>query len=322
MLGLALLAAAAVGMAVLALFVGIGRNIESSASLRARLDALAPATAIEDAGAEATQEGRQPSPIARGLSRLISGQSFASSVATELARADLPLTVPEYLTLRVVSVCAGYLVILVLSRQPAVAVLGAVIGFFLPRLYLHRRQTKRVIEFQSQLVDVLALLVGALRSGYGMTIALDTVSKQMPSPSSVEFGRVVREIGLGVSSTQALLNLVRRIRSDDLDLIVTAINIQYEVGGNLASILETISGTVRERIRLQAQLRVLTAQPRLQRIILSGLPFALGLIMYLLNPEYLLPLFTPGLTLVIPIAALAFVVIGWVVMGKVSQINA
>ena len=322
MLGLALLAAAAVGMAVLALFVGIGRNIESSASLRARLDALAPAPAIEDAGAEATQEGRQPGPIARGLSRLISGQSFASSVATELARADLPLTVPEYLTLRVVIVCAGYLVILVLSRQPMVALLGAAIGFFLPRLYLHRKQTKRVIEFQSQLVDVLALLVGALRSGYGMTIALDTVSKQMPSPSSVEFGRVVREIGLGVSSTQALLNLVRRIRSDDLDLIVTAINIQYEVGGNLASILETISGTVRERIRLQAQLRVLTAQPRLQRIILSGLPFALGLIMYLLNPEYLLPLFTPGLTLVIPIAALALVVIGWVVMGKVSQINA
>jgi tight adherence protein B len=175
--------------------------------------------------------------------------------------------------------------------------------------------------FQDQLPDVLTLLVGSLRSGYGITIAMDTVAKQMPPPASEEFSRVVREVGLGMSSTQALQNLVRRIRSDDLDLVVTAIAIQYEVGGNLATILETISGTIRERIRLKGQLRVLTAQQSLQRIILTILPVAVAAVVYVIRPDYISALFTPGPTLLIPIAAVVLEVAGYIVMGKLGKVE-
>jgi tight adherence protein B len=318
---LAVVAAAGVGMAVMVLFIGVDRIIQSRASLRERLDALAPVEAIEDAAAEASLRDRQPTSIRGRLNRLISGQAFASSTATELARANLPLTFLEFVFLRIGSMLALFLVTMVLTQQLAIAVLAAIAGFYLPRLYVQRRQAKRHAAFQSQLVDVLSLLVGSLRSGYGMTIAMDNVSKQMPSPTSEEFGRVVREIGLGLPAMQALRNMVRRVPSPDLDLVVTAVIIQYEIGGNLAQILETISETIRERIRIERHVRVLTTQQRVQRVILTGLPPGLGFIMYLLNPEYIMGLFTPGPTLIIPIGAVVLMVLGYALMGKLSQLE-
>jgi len=150
---------------------------------------------------------------------------------------------------------------------------------------------------------------------------MDTVSKQMPAPASEEFGRVVREIGLGLTAPQALANLVRRVSSDDLDLVATAITIQYEVGGNLATILETITETIRERLRLKAQLRTLTIQNRMTRMILTALPLFLGVVIYVLNPSYMLGLFTPGITLIIPIGTAIMMVLGHFVMGKLSRID-
>jgi len=321
MLGLAVILAGGIALGVFLLFIGLGRIIESGESVQDRIDTLAPPPAIEYANVEPSQQDKKSSRLARLLNRLIPGQTLASRMATELARANVPLTVAEYLMMHIAAAIVLFLVTLAFLQQPVLALLSAIVGAFLPRVYLRRRQAKRLVAFQAQLVDVLALLVGALRSGYGMTIAMDTVAKQMPPPASEEFARVVREIGLGVPSTRALSNLARRVRSDDLDLIVTAISIQHEVGGNLAAILDTISDTIRARIRLEAQLRVLTAQQRIQRIILSVMPFALGVVIYLLNPEYMLGLFTPGPTLVIPIAAVTLIALGYVLMGKLGRIE-
>jgi tight adherence protein B len=318
---IAAIAAAGVGMAALVLFMGLGRIIQARASLMERLDILAPVPAIEDVAAGESQQIRQPRLVARIINRFVPTERFSSSTAAELARANLALTVPEYVLLRLASVLGAFLLTMAFSGQLMLGLTGAVVGFFLPRLYIQRRQEQRQKAFQGQLVDVLALLVGALRSGYGMTIAMDSVAQQMPSPSSEEFGRVVREIGLGVPGTQALQNLVRRIRSDDLDLVVTAIIIQYEVGGNLAEILDTISDTIRERIRLQQQLHVLTTQPRVQRAVLTGLPVVLAVIMYLLNPEYMRLAFQPGAGMIIFLAAGVLMAMGYVVMGKLSKID-
>jgi len=320
-LGLVLGVAVFIGLAVIAAFIGLGRIIEGKDSVKDRLDALTPLPAIEDAPAATEQQDKELHPLAGRLNRVISRQAFAASIATELARANLPLTVPEYILLNIASVCVLSLLVLALSRQLVLAVIGGVAGFALPGLYVRRKQSQRMVAFQDQLVDSLTLLMGSLRSGYGMTIAMDTVAKQMPPPTSEEFGRVVREIGLGVSTTQALANLVRRIRSDDLDLVVTAITIQHEIGGNLANILETITNTIRERIRLKGQLRALTAQQSLQRYVLTALPFALGGIIYVMNPRYMKTLFTPGFTLIIPIGAVVSITIGYVIMGKLSNIE-
>ncbi len=319
----AIAVAAAVGLGTIAFFIGLGRMIASrDPSIKDRLDLVSHLPAAEDVAAEASPQPQLPStPIFRVLNRILGGQAFASAIATDLARANLPLTVSEYVVLSLVSVGAMFLLTLALSRQIVIACIGGAIGWRLPGLYAKRLERKRLSAFQEQLPDVLTLLVGTLRSGYGMPSALSTVGKQMPAPASEEFDRVVREIGLGLPAVQALRNLVRRVRSDDLDLVVTAITIQHEVGGNLAVILETISDTIRERVRLKAQLRTLTVQHRLTRSILTALPFVLAVIIYFLNPEYMLALFTPGPTLIIPIASVAFIVIGWIALGRLSQIE-
>jgi len=318
---LAIVIAAIVGIGTILLFTGLGRLITDTPSVEERLEAFVPQAPPAAAVTDLVPLEKQRTPIGRALGRLAFGQGFEAAMAADLAQANLPLTVTEYMLWRAVSVGGLFALTYLLSRQLLIALLGGIVGYFLPQVYLHRRQAKRLNEFQLQLPDVLTLLVGALRSGYGLTIAMDTVGKQMPAPSSEEFRRVVTEIGLGVTISQALANLVRRIRSDDLDLVVTAITIQYEVGGNLAIILETITDTIRERIRLKEQLRVLTAQVRLQRIILTAMPFALGVVIYVLNPTYMMALFTPGPTLIIPAAAVVLMAIGYVVMGKMSNIE-
>ncbi len=323
MQGFALFVAVAAGLGTIMFFVGVGRMIASrDPSIKDRLDLVSHLPAAQDVTAEAGPQPQLPStPVFRLLNRILGGQAFASAIATDLARANLPLTVTEYVVLSFVCVGALFLLTLAMSRHIVVACIGGAIGWRLPGLYAKRLERKRLSAFQDQLPDVLTLLVGTLRSGYGMPSALSTVAKQMPAPASEEFDRVVREIGLGLPAVQALRNLVRRVQSDDLDLVVTAINIQHEVGGNLAVILETITDTIRERVRLKAQLRTLTVQHRLTRSILTALPFVLAVIIYFLNPVYMLALFTPGPTLLIPIASVAFIVTGWIAMGRLSNIE-
>lgn len=323
MVALALVVSVAISLAILAFFVGLGQVIaHRGESLRSRLDALAPLPSVPaEAARKGQPERRERAPLARLLPRLDIGQAFAASVTKELARANIPLTVSEYMLMNLGSGMLCFLLLLLVTRQPLFALPGIAMGLMLPRLYVRQKQTKRLHAFQDQLPDILTLLVGSLRSGYGLTIAMDNVAKQMPPPAAEEFSRVVREIGLGVSITQALSNLVQRVPSDDLDLVVTAIAIQHETGGNLAMILETITSTIRERVRLKGQLRVLTAQQSLQRYILTAMPFVLGVVIYMLNPQYMTALFTPGPTLVIPIGAVVCVVIGYMVMGKLSQIQ-
>jgi len=321
MTGLILATAALVSIAVILTFLGVGRMIAHTTSTKDRLDTLAPVQPPQKTSDSDAPQGKPGGLLTRGLTRFISGRSFAESLAVDLARANLRLTVAEYLVLRAVSAAAAFLLLLSLLPQPLLGLGAGIVGFLLPQFEVRRRQAKRLVAFQQQLPDVLTLMVGSLRSGYGMTIAMDTVSKQMPAPASEEFGRVVREIGLGLTAPQALANLVRRVSSDDLDLVATAITIQYEVGGNLATILETITETIRERLRLKAQLRTLTIQNRMTRMILTALPLFLGVVIYVLNPSYMLGLFTPGITLIIPIGTAIMMVLGHFVMGKLSRID-
>jgi tight adherence protein B len=328
---LTLVGAAVIAIATMLIFIGVGRLIQPQESLRDRIDALSAVPAPSDglapapaALSESTARGRLKGlaePYLKMLSQILSRRSFSASLATELARANMPLTASEYMLITLGSGLALFLLALILLHQVLFALIAALVGLFLPRAYVRRRQAKRLIAFQDQLPDVLTMLVGALRSGYGITIAMDMVAKQMPPPACDEFSRVVHEIGLGTSATQALANLVRRVHNDDLDLMVTAIAIQYEVGGNLATILETISGTIRERVRLKGQLRVLTAQQALQRNILTLMPVALAVLVYVLNPAYITSLLSPGPWVLIPIFAAVLVAAGYVVMGKLSQVE-
>jgi tight adherence protein B len=319
---LVVFAAVGVSMAVFALFTGLGRIIEArEPTIKDRLDILVAVPSMEDVDSSAPVRSRGLGGVISRLRRTVSGWALGSGAATELARADVPLTVSEYAVLSAASALAPFVIALLLSRLIPLACIAALIGSRLPVVYLRRRQRKRRQAFQDQLVDVLQLMVSTLRSGYGITAAMDAVAKQMPPPASDEFARVVHEVGLGTPRPQALANMERRVQSDDLELIVTAININAEVGGNLSTILDSISNTIRERVRIKRELRSLTTQPRLTRSLLTGLPVVLAIAIYVINPEYMGALFQPGPTLLIPLGSVVLVAAGWVVMGRLSHIE-
>jgi len=205
--------------------------------------------------------------------------------------------------------------------------IGALIGFFIPRFYVTGQQNKRLVRFNDQLADMLNLMVNGLRAGYSTMQAMEVVSKELPSPICDEFRRVVQEMQLGVNMEKALDNLLRRIPSDDLDLVITAINVQREAGGNLAEILDTISDTIRDRVRIKGEIRVLTTQVMYSGRFLSLLPIIVMGILYVLNPDYMMEFFKPVNNAVLPCVYIALgiaallIIAGYFTMNKLAEIE-
>lgn len=245
---------------------------------------------VDRENAEANKgKEKGPSALVQLSERLLTAQGVGAGMKQQLARADLRLTVTEYLALHVIGVLGLFsLTFLVLvPGQIVQAIIAGGIGFFIPRLYVSNKQSSRLKNFEKQLPDILGLWVNALRSGYSNMQSLEAISKEAPQPSAGEIRRVVQEQQLGIPQEQALDHLLERMPSEDLDLIVTAINVQREVGGNLAEILEIISHTIRERIKLKGEIGVLTAQGRITGYLISGLPIVLALFLLVINPNYM-----------------------------------
>jgi tight adherence protein B len=227
------------------------------------------------------------------IDKAIAKRPFAQKWRTQLARADLKLTVAEFAALHVVSVigffAAGYFVLF--RGDLVMSIVAGFVGFFFPRIYVSRATSKRLVRFENQLPDTLGLWVNALRSGFSVLQAMEAISRDAPEPTATEFKRVVQEVQLGIDVEDALEHLLSRVESDDLDLVVTAVNIQREVGGNLAEILDTISHTIRERVKLKGEIRVLTSQGRITGYLISGLPIAVALFLSAIQPGFMNPMF-------------------------------
>jgi tight adherence protein B len=194
-------------------------------------------------------------------------------------------------------------------------------GWFIPKIWLGRRQSGRLKSFNNQLGDTISLMSNSLRSGLSLVQSMEMISREAEAPISEEFQRVVREIGLGVGPQEALIHLGRRVASDDLELLVIAILVQFEIGGNLSRILDSIASTIRERVKLQGEIRTMSAQGRMAGWVLSGLPVAIGGLLMLIAPSYMGALFTPGPWLVLPVAGLIGVVMGSLVINKLVAIE-
>ena len=161
----------------------------------------------------------------------------------------------------------------------------------LPRFWLGRRKSGRLKSFNKQLPDTITLIANALRAGSSFLQAVELVVRESRPPISTEFGRVIREVNLGLSFEVALENMVRRVRSDDLELMATAIAIQHTVGGNLAEILDSIAFTIRERVRIKGEIHTLTAQQRLSGYVVGFLPIALAGFLFIAAPGFMQPMF-------------------------------
>jgi tight adherence protein B len=222
-----------------------------------------------------------------------SDRSFTATLAKDLARADLRITVGEYLVMTFVLVSVGALVgfAIPIGGHVLLSVVLAAAGFYLPRYYVTYRKQGRQRAFNSQLADVITMMSNSLRSGFAMLQSLELISREGPVPISQEFERVVREVGFGASVEAALSHLVERMESDDLELLVTAINVQREVGGNLVEVLDSIAGTIRDRVRLVGEVRTLTAQQQYSGYVIALLPVGLALLLLIINPGYMLGVF-------------------------------
>jgi len=168
---------------------------------------------------------------------------------------------------------------------------------------------------------MLTLLVGGLRAGFGLNQALDLLVQRLGPPASVEITNVLRAVNLGVSIRRALEDATHRIGSDDFSLIVLAITVQYETGGNLAETLEIIADTVRSRLHILSEIRVLTSQQRFTGFVLAIIPTLTGLALFLINPEYMGRLFAPGWIRLIPIAAVLWQIIGFILIQRIVDIE-
>jgi len=247
---------------------------------------------------EETKDGElddESSFVTEWVNKRVEKSSRGDKIKQSLARADLQFKVSEYYALLVISIILSALIAGFLGGRSIVSFgIGAVIGGLAPGIYVGNQQKKRLKDFDSQLPDMINLMVNGLRAGYSTMQAMEAISKELPPPISDEFRRIVQEMQLGVPMGRALDNLLRRIPSPDLDFMVTAINVQREVGGNLAEILDTISFTIRERIRIKGEIQVLTSQVRTSAKVLSFVPIGLALFLWFFNNEYMKGIFDAG----------------------------
>lgn len=252
--------------------------------------------------------------------------ALLSSVSSQdqqqkLLTVNWPITAAEYSMLRIGGTLIGFALGWVFLGSPLSGVGVAIMFYILPEIQLGRIIRSRRQKFQNQLVDVLVLMSGAVRAGYSLLQSLDVVVEEMSAPASEEFRRVRREVELGLPLNQALIGLTDRMTSDDLYLVVTAININSQVGGNLTVMLGAVTHTIRERIRLFGEVRVLTSYAKYSGYVLTFLPFIVAGLLFMLNPDYASGLFAPGFTRILMILAIIGIILGNIAIRLITRIE-
>jgi len=284
------------GLGLLLLVVGVVSTVLSGRSVvEERLGRYSESGGMVSASSlqQASAKVKRSTPMADWLNRLGEGTDLFDGISKNLARADIKLRPAEYMVVMVAVSLGLGAVLAILARTLVFGIVGLVVGVFVPGIYVSQAQKKRLRKFDDQLGDMLNLTVNGLRAGYSTLQAMEAVSRELPPPICDEFRRVVQEMQLGLTMEDSLDHILRRIRSDDLDLVVTAINVQREVGGNLAEILDVISYTIRERVRIKGEINSLTAQGRATAWVISGLPLALMAILFIVNRPYMMEFINP-----------------------------
>ncbi|HTX91978.1 MAG TPA: type II secretion system F family protein [Anaerolineales bacterium] len=309
------------GLALVLLVVGI---VISSSGQRTLVDERLNKY-LEEEHEKGETESESKGALTDWVNKRVEKSSFGERIARDLARADLKFKPGEFMALYVISMLGvGMILFMIGGRLLISGLIGVGIGFLLPGMYVRSQKSKRLTKFNDQLPDMLNLVVNGLRAGYSTMQAMEAVSKELPPPICDEFRRVVQEMQLGIPMEKALDNLLRRIPSEDLDFVVTAINVQREVGGNLAEIMDVISYTIRERVRIKGEIRALTAQAMYSGRALALLPIGLLCILWFLNRSYVMEFFTKknilcgGGALAL---ALMLIGIGYFVMTRIANVE-
>ncbi|MCX7781596.1 MAG: type II secretion system F family protein [Negativicutes bacterium] len=260
--------------------------------------------------------------LLRKLSKYFESPQWGRLIEHKLIQAGLPLKGSEFIAICMIAALSGAALLLALSGgRLGAAFSGMAAGLILPVLFLRLKIQRRLKAFNAQLGDALILIANSLRTGYSFLQAVEMVAREMPPPIAHEFSRLLKEMNLGVVAEDALNNMAKRMNSDDLDLVITAVVIQRQVGGNLAEILDNIAVTIRERVKIKGEIRTLTAQGRISGIIISALPVCIGGFIYLINPEYMRLLFVHPLGRLMLVLAVMSQVFGIIMIRRVVSIE-
>lgn len=259
-------------------------------------------------------------PVAELMSRrrLRSGKR---TLADNLFQADIRLRTSEFLLIQIGCLIAGAVIGLLRFGFGVQAAVLALIGYLVPLAYVRLRQGRRQSTLAAQLPDTLALLSSGLRAGYSLPQAIENVSLHAAAPISEELSRIVREMSIGRSAEQALVNFGRRAHSDDVDLVISAVLINNQTGGNLARIMDSIAATIRDRVHVRNQIAALTAQARASGTIITAIPFALATLLYFIAPDFFRPMFTNVIGLVLLGLSLISIAVGNVLIRRLARVE-
>lgn len=263
------------------------------------------------------------------LGKDVKGGEYSSNFVTnfftkkrqQLSQANILMKPEEFFFLSLAIAIILFLLIFLMTRLVFIGLVAGIIGYLLPGIYLSTKKDKRGAEINKQLPEALDLIASGLRAGLSFAQAMNLAAKDMEQPIRGEFEKVLRDNTLGKSMEDALLGLTYRTKDENIDLFVTAMIVQRQVGGNLAEVLEIISHTLRERVRLQGEIRTMTAQSRISGIVIGLLPPGLAVVLSVMNPGYMQPLFTEPLGIILLIVATVMTVMGAVILMRMSKVE-
>lgn len=248
-------------------------------------------------------------------------KKLMNTIFNELILADIMMKPEEFCIIWIVLtfVPAGLAALFQLGLMPSATL--AVIGAFLPVVFIKVKKDKRKKAFEAQLGDTLIMMCNGLRSGFSFNQVMENVANDMPPPIGIEFGRVCNEIRYGATMEEALNNMCDRVKSADLLLVVSAVLIQRTTGGNLSEILSTISNTIRERIKIKGEINSITAQGRMSGLIIGALPIGIAAVLMVVNPEYMSTFFTTTAGNIMLIVSVVMEIIGFFAIRKVVTVE-
>jgi len=316
-------AAAAVFLAVSGGAFYFFARIPGRLSVEQRLDALSQAPTAQ--GVDASGVLRRKTGTFGFMRLLLSGGGRAERAARDLQQAGLALKVSEYYLLRILLGSLVVVLILLMSQASTVGFVigaaGGVVGFMVPAWYAMWLRGRRIAQISAQLVEALQLISNSLRSGFAFTQSVEMAVRQLEPPIKDELERFLQDNALGARSDEALRNLVERTGSYDVEMMVTTILVQRTTGGNLSEILDNVAETIRERERLQGEIRSLTASQRLTGMILSVYPLFLGALFTLIAYDLMKVLWEEEFGRVLLGIAATLQILGFIVIRRVLRLD-
>ncbi len=253
--------------------------------------------------------------------RSVQRKKLMDTIFNELILADIMMKPEEFsmIWLILTFVPAGLAALFQAGLMPSLTLVA--VGAFLPIFYIKIKKGKRIKAFEAQLGDTLIMMCNGLRSGFSFQQAMENVASDMPAPIGIEFGRVCNEIKYGATMEEALNNMVDRVKSPDLMLVVSAVLIQRTTGGNLSEILTTISETIRDRIKIKGEINSITAQGRMSGMIIGALPICIAVVLMVVNPDYMQTFFNTSAGNIMLVVSVVMEIIGFFAIRKVVTIE-